>query len=56
MKRIVLALALIGALGTTCGAQEFLDQLDEALHVQTSNGSVRADLSGLLDLEVPAGI
>ena len=41
-----------GALAAcSCSAQELLDTLDDSLHLQTRNGFVRADLSGLLDLE-----
>jgi hypothetical protein len=38
-------------LANSACAQELLDTLDESLHLQTRNGYVRADLTGLLDLE-----
>jgi hypothetical protein len=45
---LVLPFAISGAL--TRG-QELLDKLDDSLHLQTPNGYVQTDLSGLLDAE-----
>src|SRR5688572_12145861 len=39
------------AIATSVSAQELLDTLDDSLYLQSSNGQIRADLSGLLDLE-----
>jgi hypothetical protein len=40
-----------GVFALSAQGQEWLDKIDDALHVQTPNGFVRAELSGLLDLE-----
>ena len=45
------ACLLASALTASVPAQELLDTLDDALHLQSPNGFVRADLSGLVDLE-----
>jgi hypothetical protein len=45
---LIVALALSSVL---CHGQELLDQLDRHLSLSTSNGVLRSDLSGLLDLE-----
>lgn len=45
-------IALLAALGvTTVAAEDFLDQIDEALTLNAFDGQVRARLSGFLDLE-----
>lgn len=39
------------AFSVSAQGQEFLDRVDEALHVETKNGWFRSDFSGTLDLE-----
>lgn len=41
----------LGLISGLVGAQEILDTLDDSLFLQTPDGFVRADLSGLLDIE-----
>ena len=50
---IVCALTLL-ALRLPASAQEFLKSLDKALTLSSTDASLRADLSGLLDLEAYA--
>ena len=46
-------LALLGTVALTgpCGAQEWLDRVDDALSLKSANGVYEARLSGLFDLE-----
>ena len=50
MKPFLVALA-VTLIGTSLSAQEWLDRLDNRLSLQSPNGSIRASLSGLVDLE-----
>jgi hypothetical protein len=45
-----LAAAYIGC-ASRCGAQEWLDKIDDALFLESKNGVYRVDLSGTIDLE-----
>src|SRR4051794_39576532 len=52
MKRLAFALLFVAAL--TANAQEFFDRLDRALTFSSPDNSIRARLSGTLDLETYA--